>query len=99
LDVDGVGDACDACPGTIPGIEVDDSGCPLAVAADFDHDGDVDLTDFAHMQACFSGSNPQLDPDCLDARLNDDHVDQTDLDLFLGCMSGSHVPADPNCVD
>jgi hypothetical protein len=80
---------------------VDASGCPLAVvAADFDRDGDVDLADFGHLQACFSGSEPQLDPDCLDARLDADRdVNQADLSLFLGCVSGSYVPADPNCAD
>jgi len=100
-DGDSVGDACDACPGTLPGIAVDASGCALNVAAgDFDRDGDVDLTDFAHLQGCLSGTAPQSDPDCLDARLDGDNdVDSTDFYLFLGCMSGSHVPADPNCAD
>ena len=83
-DSDSVGDVCDACPDTAPGAEVDSSGCSFAVAADFDHDGDVDLADFAHMQTCFSGEEPQLDPECLDARLDID----TDVDKS---ESGQHA--------
>lgn len=73
---------------------------PPLVPADFDRDGDVDLTDFSHLQACLNGSeSPQTDPNCQDAKLNaDDKVDRADVDIFLGCLSGSGVPADPNCA-
>jgi len=100
-DADGVGDACDACSGTPAGLPVNESGCPLVtVAPDFDGDGDVDMADFAHLQRCLSGSEPQLDPACLDARLDGDQdVDRADLDVLLGCMSGSHVTAAWDCVD
>jgi len=100
-DHDGVGDPCDQCPDTLPGAVVDPSGCLVPIPGDFDHDGDVDLADFGHMQVCLSGiGNPQLDPDCLDARLDaDQDVDGADLDLLLQCINGSHVPADPDCAD
>jgi len=99
-DQDGVGDVCDQCPNTLPGAVVDPTGCLVPIPCDFDHDGDVDLEDFGHIQVCFSGSNPQLDPECADAWLDaDQDVDGLDLELFLGCLSGSHVPADPNCAE
>ena len=100
-DSDGVGDACDACPGTIAGAAVDGSGCPLSPAADFDRDGDVDQTDFAHLQACLGASTiPTTDPECQDARLDgDEDVDQADLIAFKLCLSGEHVPASLGCAD
>ena len=40
-----------------------------AARADFDGDGDVDQSDFGHLQACLSGSTvPQNDPICQDAQ-------------------------------
>jgi len=71
------------------------------VTGDFDRDGDVDLADFGHFQACLTGPAVEVtDPNCLDADLDgDSHVDQGDCGIFQGCMSGSHVPADPNCAD
>ncbi len=67
---------------------------------DFDADGDVDMTDFGHLQECLSGpSVPQLDPDCVDARLDSDRdVDGADVSIFQGCLSGADVPADPDCA-
>src|SRR5262249_51953055 len=54
-DHDGVGDACDQCPGTIGGAIVDSQGCPPAIAPDLDRDGDVDASDFGRLQVCLSG--------------------------------------------
>lgn len=102
LDEDGVGDACDACPNTIPGVTVGQTGCPIpAIRADFDQDGDVDLDDFAILQACFTGQGyPQTDPACAQTLLDGDHdVDGVDMGLFDRCYSGSNVPADPACRD
>lgn len=72
-----------------------------APPGDFDLDGDVDLTDFAHLQLCLSGVDvPQGYPLCQNARLDiDADVDVQDLALFLGCMRGADVPADPNCAN
>ena len=96
-DADGVGDACDACPDTNPGLPVDAQGCPLLVTGDFDRDGDVDQADFGHFQACLSGEfQTQADPDCQDALLDaDDDVDQSDFAIFAACMNGPHLP--PAC--
>jgi hypothetical protein len=67
---------------------------------DFDKDGDVDQSDFAYFQLCYSGYGiPQTDPACQPDDLNHDgFVDLPDLSLFAGCMSGSKIPLDPNCV-
>lgn len=68
---------------------------------DFDRDGDVDMTDFGHFQACLSGPLvPQTDPDCTGARLDSDaDVDQADTIRFLQCLTGAGFPADPDCAN
>lgn len=66
-DNDGVGDDCDACPNTIPGVTVDAQGCPPIIPGDFDRDGDVDLIDFRLFQECFSGADMPASPDCAGA--------------------------------
>ena len=68
------------------------------VAADFDGDGDVDLSDFAHFQACFNGPNrpPALagcQPADLDGQGGD--VDLADFSIFQGCFAGANRP--PAC--
>lgn len=67
---------------------------------DFDSDGDVDMTDFAHLQLCFSGAdNPQEDPDCESAHLDaDTDVDVNDAALFTNCLSGSNKMASGTCL-
>ncbi len=100
-DSDGVGDACDQCPDTPLGVPTRADGCSLSdVAGDFDRDGDVDLTDFGHLQACLSGNNiPQTQATCQNARLDSDSdVDQLDLDVFMRCMTGSRIPAASGCA-
>jgi hypothetical protein len=71
------------------------------VAADIDHDGDVDQADFGRLQACLTGATiPQTDPNCQDARLDaDDDVDQDDVAGFRRCISGPGQPASQNCVN
>ena len=98
-DADGVGDACDVCPNTVPGSPVDGRGCPPEIVCDFNGDGDVDQADFGHFQACLTGpAVPQTDPDCQAANLDgDSDVDKDDFSIFWGCMSGPNVPADPDC--
>lgn len=75
------------------------SGRPFG-PADFDHDGDVDQTDFGVFQSCFSGAfvpqeNQACEPALLDA---DNDVDTDDLAVFRQCLSGSGVSADPHCA-
>jgi hypothetical protein len=65
------------------------------VSADFDHDGDVDQSDFAMLQACFSGLSDYA-PGCEATDLNQDgKVNTSDLGLFLDCMAGPDQ--DPAC--
>jgi hypothetical protein len=67
---------------------------------DFDGDGDVDMTDFSHLQLCLSGSGPQPDPLCQDTKLDaDTDVDAADVALFLKCLNGSNVPPPAGCAD
>jgi len=78
---------------------VDPFGCPLSPIADFDRDGDVDLDDFAYIQACLSGQGVPPAPGCDNADLErDQDVDTNDLALFEPCLSGANVPALPTCL-
>lgn len=68
---------------------------------DYDRDGDVDMVDFGHFQACWTGTDiPQRNWMCGDAKLDwDDDVDPADLAMFIECASGPALPADPACMD
>jgi hypothetical protein len=70
------------------------------VPGDFDGDVDVDLVDFGHLQACFTGAGIcPIPAGCEDADLEGDcDVDQNDFAIFQGCMSGANIPADPDCA-
>ena len=95
-DADSAGDACDACPNTLPGLPVHTNGCPITVTGDMDSDGDVDQEDFGVFQCCLSG---QVKPGCEKALLDaDNDVDSADTDIFLNCLSGPNVPAKPSCL-
>ncbi len=69
------------------------------VKPDFDGDMDVDQEDFAHLQACFSGSGiVQSNPACQDASLDhDSDIDQQDFLIFRNCLSGPGAAVDLNC--
>lgn len=99
-DGDGVPDSADNCPSTIPGVSVDESGCPSPpVPGDFDRDGDVDGGDFDHFARCALGPGTvQDDPTCANAKFDaDEDVDQSDFGVFQRCVSGTDAPADPGC--
>jgi len=65
---------------------------------DFDGDIDVDMTDYAHLQACFTEASSPIAPGCEDADLNGDAiVDTRDATLFARCLSGAGVEPDPAC--
>lgn len=68
---------------------------------DFDRDGDVDQSDFGHLQACYSGANkPQTKTECQNAQLDTgSDVDLDDFNKFVNCISGENVPVDPNCMN
>jgi hypothetical protein len=70
------------------------------IIGDFDHDCDVDATDFGHFKLCALGpAVPQADPACADARLDaDQDVDLDDFGAFQRCYSGEGNPADPSCA-
>jgi hypothetical protein len=74
--------------------------------ADADGDGDVDQTDFAIFQACFTGPDVALvnSPcrcDCYDRTgpdgVPDTHVDSLDFSAWMNCASGPGIMADKNC--
>ncbi len=69
----------------------------LGPGADFDADGDVDLSDFTHFQVCFNGPNrPLPGPACGDADLDvDDDIDLSDFTVFQTCFNGPNRP--PAC--
>jgi hypothetical protein len=71
-----------------------------SIVGDFDNDNDVDQTDFAHLQLCFTGQGVvQSKPECADALLDDDSdVDAADFAIFLNCMKGPNKPVDPDCA-
>jgi hypothetical protein len=98
-DQDTVIDACDNCPGTVPGATVDASGCPADIPGDFDGDGDVDMIDLAEFEDCATAPGiTQPATECHEFDFNsDDCVDQEDFAVFQRCISGNNNPADPLC--
>lgn len=97
-DGDGVLDACDACPATIPDASVDASGCPPFIKADFNRDGDVDGDDFSTFLSCVSGPAVPRGTNCANRDFdNDQDVDMNDFGLFQRCFSGQGWAADPDC--
>ena len=71
------------------------------IKADFDTDGDVDQTDFGHLQECYTGPGaPISDPNCESTDLdNDNDVDQNDFALIQQCISGANTPTEPICAN
>ncbi len=68
--------------------------CP--VPADFDGDGDTDLSDYEYFQMCFQGPNRPCLPECVPADLDHDgDVDLADFTVFQGCFNGPNRP--PAC--
>ncbi len=68
-----------------------------SVPGDFDFDGDADLIDFVHFQACFNGPNrAPASADCADADFDGDNdVDLADFGTFQSCFNGPNRP--PAC--
>jgi hypothetical protein len=89
---------------TITVSDPEASNSPQAVAVtlhvlqpgDFDGDGDVDQTDFGHLQSCLTASGVQSDPACTGTDLNADGMTTAnDVALFLECIGGASQP--PGC--
>ncbi len=71
----------------------------MALNADTDLDGDVDLEEFSSVQACFTGSGGTPSPPCLDWDLDGDtDIDGDDYKLLAACMSGPGVAASNECT-
>jgi len=87
-EIDAVADVSPACEG----------GRPFAWA-DFDHDCDVDVADFATFQACFNGPNRPLPTDCqADADFDGDcDADVADFSRFQACFNGPDRPPADGC--
>ena len=70
------------------------------IPGDFNKNGHIDLYDYAHFQAAFTGPDiPQTDPDYQDADLDgDDDVDLDDYARFAPCLGGPAAYADPRCT-
>lgn len=88
-----------ACPGKFsPWTACDEPDfrcCPLAWA-DSDRDGDIDATDFAMFQRCYTGESSALAPEC--ACLDSDQngvIDEEDLEAFIQCANGPGWALDP----
>ena len=72
---------------------------PLKSRADFDNDGDVDVTDFLSFTACVSGANRPATPDCASRDLDGDgDVDVVDFGRFQSCYNGPNRPPAPTCM-
>ena len=72
-------------------------GCPAV--ADFDYDGDVDLSDFGTFQACYNGPmQTPWRPDCSRADFDGDgDVDVGDFAVFQACFNGPDRAPTPTC--
>jgi hypothetical protein len=65
---------------------------------DFEDDGDIDLSDFGHLQVCLSGDAAPYASGCRDADLDEDgDVDPADFGSFVNCMGGADSPPPPAC--
>lgn len=67
--------------------------------ADFDHNGGVDLLDFASFRTCFNGANRPAGAQCVvDADFDEDgDVDLIDFAVFRECFSGTGNSAPAGC--
>jgi GH25 family lysozyme M1 (1,4-beta-N-acetylmuramidase) len=70
------------------------------IPGDFDHDNDIDTSDFATFATCMTapGAGPPASG-CSEADVDGDNdVDQIDFGIIQLCASGVGVAGDPNCA-
>ncbi|HSW44729.1 MAG TPA: fibronectin type III domain-containing protein [Phycisphaerae bacterium] len=80
---------------TVMGLIINYLQAAPTIRADFDLDDDVDLEDYARLQACFNGDGPIPDG-CSQQDMNfDNKVNQDDRAGFMPCLNGPEVP--PGC--
>lgn len=105
-DGDGLADAFDNCPGRFNRLQDDGDtngvgdACQCGpIWADRDGDSDVDLQDFAAIQACPRGGVALAEACYCFDRDEDQALGGGDLDAFGDCLnaSGADVAADPAC--
>jgi len=80
-------------------VSINVVGCHVPYA-DADGDGDVDLSDFAELQRCYSGENHLFPEGCFCQDYDGDNdVDMLDFAAFSACLdtSGPNIPAAPDC--
>jgi len=67
---------------------------------DFDADGDVDQSDFAHLQQCLTGVGQTTPPHCTSADMDSDgDVDLYDRARFELCATAPGILVDETCLD
>ena len=72
---------------------------PDFARADFDYDGDVDMTDFAALQRCVTIGGGSIQEGCGCFELSGDTaIDSVDVEKFLLCASGPGLPDNVNCL-
>ncbi|MBI4578632.1 MAG: endonuclease [Planctomycetes bacterium] len=70
--------------------------CPVPFA-DSDRDGDVDQTDFADLQLCYSGEEPYTAGCACFDRDGSGTIDSADFDAFHACYGGPGLAVPPTC--
>lgn len=100
-DADGIADAFDNCRGSFNPDQTDSDADGVGDAcacgphwADADADGDIDLLDYAALQACLSSSQTEGLCQCLD-RDADGLLSLADFTQFTDCWAGPELP--PAC--
>ena len=72
---------------------------PPGFRGDLNGDGDIDLDDFALLQACMGESLTATSGSCVNADLNADRsVDELDVALLRDCLSGEGVGPSSSCT-
>ncbi len=67
------------------------SVCCPALYADSDHDSDVDASDFAVLQRCYTGNQTVIGQcSCFDKNM-DNKIDQVDVEAFISCAAGPTI--------